>query len=481
MTLEKKAARSGVWFAGLSTFSQALSWLFTMYIARLLRPEDYGLMTMAAFLTSYMEVFSELGLGSAIIQRKEVSRNELSSIFWLSIFVGAGLCCSCFVLAFPTAWIFENRQVIPVTFMISALFIIGSAMTVPYNMLRRDFGFRKLGMINVVSVIISNSAMVLFAINGYGVYTLIWGTIILRISNTFLVFTTAGWRPEFRFVFNEVKPFLKFGVNLAGSSTLIRVFESLDKLIVGRVFNARNLGYYGFASTLASLPIDKIGPIFQQILFPLLSRFQEDWDDYCKIYFRSLKYYTLIVVPLFICGVVFGKEIIVTILGYKWEPIIPFFKAFCIAKLFDSLSEFCNLLHVSRGHTKVVFRFAIVKTLVMFISILIAALHSFASLTIPWALVYSCLCIGWILYSLKANNVGILTYLKMISSSFYAAFIIAGGILVFRLIVEITYREIVNRTVLFGEIVVIGGILYVCYILLFERKLIRSLRNLMGE
>jgi O-antigen/teichoic acid export membrane protein len=478
--LEKKVALGGAWFAGLSATSQILSWFFTMYIASLLKPEDYGLMTMGAFLTAYMEVFSELGLGSAIVQRNRVTQHELSSVFWLAVLVGVALSGVCLALAYPTSWVFRDRRVVPVTFLISPLFIIGSAMTVPLNVLRRDFEFKRIGFVNVASALTGNVVMVLLALKGWGVYTLIFGVISMRTCKVALMFLASKWLPSSHFSFREVRPYLRFGVNLAGSSSLARIFESLDKFIVGRAFGATLLGYYSFATTLASLPVDKIWPIFQQILFPLLSRYQDDCDRCNSVFLRITRYYSLLIVPAFIAGFFFAEEAILGLVGSKWAPIVPFFRAFCMAKLCDSLSEFANLLHMSKGKTDRLFRFALLKTTIMPLSVYVAARQGPSALTVPWLFVYTVLSLGWLVFTLETYGIRLVSYARELRGAFVGSCLMVAGVFASRPLLSAALGAATSPLSLLVQTVGVGGAFYVAFMLFFERQALEGLRSAFG-
>jgi O-antigen/teichoic acid export membrane protein len=478
-SLEARAVRSGAWFAALNTCSQVLSWAFTVYIAKLLTPGDYGLMTMGAFLTAYMEVFAEMGLGTAIVHRLETTQEELSSVFWLAVSVGVMLSLVCLGLAYPTAWIFNDRRTLPVTCLIAPLFVVGSAMTVPLNILRRNLEFRKIGVANIVSALVANIAMVFMGLAHFGVFALISGVIVMRATKVALMFYLSRWKPAFHFSFRETRPFLAFGVNIAGSSSLVRVFESLDKFVVGRFFGATFLGYYGFALSLASMPVEKVYPIVQQVLFPLLSRYQHNETRCADLFLKSMRYYGLLVVPVLVAGVVFPREAILGLLGSKWEPTIPFFRVFCLAKLFESMSEFTNLLHLARGRSNRLLWFSVVKVSLMPSALLVAAHYGPSALTIPWLYGYTSLCAAWIAYGIRVNGVPIRQFMRSFASPLVGAFGIALATLAVRFALDVLGIHTGRPSEDLVEVVVIGATVCVAFVLTFERRSVSQLWRLL--
>ena len=468
MSFAREAARSGLWFAGFRFITQSLSWVITVAIARILVPEDYGLMAMASILTGYVEIFSELGLGAAIIQKKDITNEELSSTFYFSMIIGAILSIVSFSLAYPTAWIFNEPRIIPITQLISVLFIIGALMIVPYNILSRDVKFKEIGIIQLVSVVVASRSMLMMAKAGFGVWTLINGTIIQRCITVTLTFLITKWHPRLHFHFKEAKPLLKFGINIAGSRSLFYLFQKSDRFIVGKMFNAQYLGYYSFAMQLASIPTDKIVSIVNQVSFPVFSRYQEDSARIQEMYLKTTKYISLLLAPLFFGGFFFGDEIILTLLGEKWIPIIFVFKLFCIAQFIISITAINSVIHSSQGRPHWAIYFHLSNTILMPVSIFIAARHGFNALSLPWITIYPLVCMGWTWVTLRKLNISVLKYLQVFITPFFATFFMIAGIWSVKLMLN--GISILDSRVILVQNMVLGAILYSIILFLFERK-----------
>ena len=373
-------------------------------------------MAMATILTGYVEIFSELGLGSAIIQKKDIAQGELSSIFWFSMIVGIIFAILSFGLAYPTAWIFNEPRVIPITQLVSILFIIGALMIVPYNIMTREIRFKEIGMIQLASVALASLSMLWMANNGFGVWTLINGVIIQRTTNVILTFRVSRWKPKLYFRFKEAKPLLGFGLNIAGSRSLFYLFQKSDTFIVGKMFNTLFLGYYSFAMQLASIPTDKIVSIVNQVAFPVFSRYQDEVKKSQDMYLKIIKYIALIVTPLFLGGALFANDIILVLLGEKWAPMIFMFQMLCIAQLIVSLTSVNNIIHNSQGRPRCTLFFHLANTVLMPVSLYAAARYGFNALAIPWVSIYPLVSILWIWITLKKINISIFKYLMNITA-----------------------------------------------------------------
>ncbi|MBT7260058.1 MAG: oligosaccharide flippase family protein, partial [Desulfobacula sp.] len=151
MSVIQKAVQQGSWLAAFKGATQLISWAATIIIARILVPDDYGLMDIATVLTGYASLFSELGLGAAIIQKKDTGQQAVSSVFWFTLMIGLFFGLLCFLLAHPTAVLFNEPRVIPLTRSVSLIFIINGLSIVPLNLMKKQLNFKMIGGIEMLS------------------------------------------------------------------------------------------------------------------------------------------------------------------------------------------------------------------------------------------------------------------------------------------------------------------------------------------
>lgn len=409
--VKRKAASAGIWFASITIGTQIISWVFTFYVVRLLDPQDYGLMTMASFPTAYLQMFGGLGIGAAIVHSDNVPPRVYSSLFWFSLAVGSLLAVGSFALATPTAWLFHDDRLIPITRLISVLFIISAISTVPSSLLVRDFELRKVAVINLLAAVISSTLSVIMARRGWGVYTLIWTNIILNFLKSALTMASCRWSPSWHYDYQEVRPHLRYGLYVAFSNTFQRLFQSVDKLIIGKVFGAARLGIYDNAMTMANMPIDKLWPLYQQVVFPLFARLKSESEAVYEAYVKILRHYLLMISPIYLGALVAAPELISAVLGTKWLGLIPWFRAFCVAKLCESLVSYNSAFFNATSRHREVPTFHLLVLVLITAAILLTALHSFEAVLIPWLTLYPLLCLGWIVYGLKRYSLSLRRYL----------------------------------------------------------------------
>ncbi len=477
MDLKEKAARGGIWFAAISTLAQAISWIFTFYVIRLLEPKDYGLMTMAAFLTAYLQMFSGLGLGSSIVQRETIQERELSSVFWFSLAFGVVMAAIAFGLAWPTAWLFEDERLVPVTHLISVLFIISALTLVPQNLMTREFDLKKIAMINVVAVIVSSSISVWMAWHGYGVFTLIWANIILNSTKMVLMFVASRWWPRHGYSHREVRPHLSYGLYVAFSGAAMRLFQSLDKFVIGKLFGPYELGLYGNAMTIASMPIDKISPLYQQVTFPLLSRLQGNPVECYKSYLEIARHYLLIIAPLYLGSMVVASELIRVGLGEKWAAMAPLFQVFCLVKLCEALTSYRTVLFNATGRHKNVFWFNIALVVAVPLAIFIAARHSFSAVMWPWLILYPLVCVFWLLHGLRSASLSVSAYLGALFEGSKAALSMAAVLWLLRRYYLVD--AVASPSARLAILIIVGAVLFSAFLLLFQRDLVHQALGLL--
>jgi PST family polysaccharide transporter len=424
-------------------------------------------------------MFSELGIGAAIIQRSEVDQKSLSSVFWLTLAVGTTMGVAAFGLAWPTAWTFNNPELVPVTQFVSILFLITALGTVPYHLLARQFEFKKIGLINIVATVVSSTLSVYLALKGYGVYTLIWTTIALNGTKTLLYFFFSKWRPSLYYSFDEVKPFLSYGIIMALSSTSQRMFETLDRLVIGRFFGPHQLGSYTNAMTISNMPLDKIWPVFNQILFPLLSRLRDNREECMQVYLGTLTNYLLIVTPIYLGSSIVADDLVLVVLGQKWLALAPLFQMFCFVKLLHVLTAYHMVLEYTSGRQRSAMWLNFVAALLIPGAMWLGAQHSFNSSIAAWYTVYPALCLSWLAWSLHRNGIALTRYLTAILKGSIAAITMFALLLTFTHMPQ--YALLPSGMYRLIAMIGAGGLIFVVFIAAFQRAQIKgavqALRN----
>jgi O-antigen/teichoic acid export membrane protein len=461
------------WFALCKIISQIFSWTATIFIARLLQPGDYGLMEMSTIISGYAMRFSELGLGAAIIQRADINRKELSSVFWFSFFISLCLAVSCFGIAELSSRIFYEPKIIPLTRAVGFLFILQGLQIVPLNILKRKLEFIKIGIVEIISVLISGIGMILLALNGAGAWTLIGGAIILGIAQTVLYLTQEKWVPEFHFSFQEIREYLRFGLIIVFQGTLFYGTEKSDKFFAARAWTTQILGYYSFALQLAQIPTEKITVMINQIAFPALSVLQNRMHEFRSFFLSTIRITASIIINLFTCGYLIGGDLVPLVFTDKWMSAAQLFRYLCLAQIFVSLNALNGFAHNALGKPRHTLYYHSAAALLVPLSFYYAVQYGFQAVLIPWFTTYVLIALVWTLITIRMIGIGVAEYARTVLHPILGAFIMSVVTLTAqRIMSQIQPDEIILRLMLS---ILFGLSSYLAYIWIFDESLLRSL------
>lgn len=477
--LGKKVFKAASWLAFFNTISQVFSWFVTIVVARILSPDDYGLMALATIFTGYAATWSDLGLGEAIIQKQTITKNEVSSVFWFTLGISTLIAVSCFPISYVTAFIFHEPKIILLAQSVSVVFILNGLQIVPINLLKRDLNFKKAGFVDMNATIISCSFMLIIAHMGGGVWTLMGGIIVRSFAKLTLLYVVVRWTPYFHYSFQEAEPYLKFGSAVALSGTAFYVYDKADRFFAGRAWTSLMLGYYTFALNLSQLPTEKITVLINQVSFPALSRLQGDREEFNKFYLQLIRVTATVVLPLFVGGFLVSEEIINIMLGDKWVPIIFIFKFLCLAQIITSLNAANAFVHFAQGRPSWSMGYAMVSALLMPISFYFAVQYGLNAILVPWFTTYIAIFLAWVYITLRKMGIDLYKYIINIINPIVAALLmllIVTGIGELRNIFPSYLNAFVSLLILK---IIVSSFVYISYMWFFDRDLFRTIRNLL--
>jgi len=464
MTNLAHALRGASWLGIFKLLSQILSWTGTIVVTRLLTSEDYGVMEMATVFTGYITYFVEFGVGTALVNRKEVTREEQTSAFWCMAIWGLLLSSTCLLLAPITATYFNEPRIDPLTRSVGLLFIFGSLSIVPRSILQKELRFKELGIIEMLVTLASVIFSVVVAYLGGGAWTLIGSYIFREFLSMCAYYIRSQFRPSFHFSWQEVAPFLHFGLPVVISSSLYYLYTKADRFFGGGVLGAELLGFYAVALQLAAIPVEKIVTLIQGVLYPTLSRVKDEPEEFRKIYLCFISLISLITFPIYVSGYLLADDLIVLVLGEKWAPSIPSFKLLLIGQLVMAISSPNSLVHFARGKPKWNMIFNLIITPVMVVSFWYSShLANLDKLALPWILVYPLLTGGYILITNKEVQIKPLRYLNAFRHPFIATSLV--GMFLYLSGEWLSLQHIAQSLLTLGVLVVTSIIIYVVYFL----------------
>jgi PST family polysaccharide transporter len=321
MTLRDKTV-SGIVWTGIAKMSmQVLLLVVSIILANLLSAKEFGIIGMAALVTVAIGMVNDKGLGTSLIQQKDLRTIQLDSVFWGGLVFAFALFLFFVIAAFPLSDFFDQaalRWVIPV----QALgFMIGAFGIVQKALLTKEMSFKKLAIIEIVSVLASAIVSIMVALLDGGVWSLVALVLVRDFVTVFLLWFTVDWHPKAQFSWHEFRLLLKFSAHVLGNDLALYVTTNTDVTIIGRVLGAAMLGYYNWALNLIKLPVTRLSAIVSKVTFPAFSALQDDLLSFKRAYLRSITFISLITFPVLVCLGLFSHEFIVVFLGSEWLPM----------------------------------------------------------------------------------------------------------------------------------------------------------------
>lgn len=371
MSLMKSATR-GVFWSGISQFStQIYQFIVIIILARLLFPEDFGIIGMAVIFTGLVQTINELGLSAAIIQKKNITDSHLSTSFWISFGLGIILCITTVIISPYIADFFKNELVGPVVSVLSIGFVLGSFSVIHSSLLQKNLEFKKLAITEISAAFISGLVSVILALLGFGVWSLVCGSILKNVISVVLLVKVCTWRPSMTFDITSFKELFSFGAHVMGSRFLNFIDSNVDYLLIGKFLSASALGYYTLAYQLSTFPLTKISSIITRVTFPTFSIIQDDNDILRHSYLKVIKYISLVTFPLLAGLIVVAPEFIPIVFGEKWGPMIVPLQILCVAGALKSVGTTVGSILLSKGRADIQFKWNIFTAIVLPIAILI--------------------------------------------------------------------------------------------------------------
>lgn len=310
--------------------SQGIQFLIQIMLARLVLPEDYGIIGLVAIFISIGRVFVQSGLSTALVQKKDPDNLDFSSVFYLSLGLSVLLYLVLFFLAPFVADYYGSDQIVPVLRVLSITLLFGTINSVQNAVIARNLEFKKLFLSSTGAVLISGIVAVIMAHKGFSVWALVWQQIINEILFTLTLWFTVQWRPELSFSFTRVKSLFAFGWKLLVSYLIDTLYRQSWGLIIGKVFNPAMLGFYNRGEQFPSLVVTNVNGSIQAVMFPVLASQQDDRQRVVNLMRRSIVTSSFIIFPMMVGLTVIAEPLIVLLLTPKWLPSVPFLQIFCM-------------------------------------------------------------------------------------------------------------------------------------------------------
>ena len=338
-----------------------MGFVVSIILARLLEPSDFGTVAMVMAIVGIAGIFGDVGLGSALIQRRRVMPIHYSSVFYFNIIVGFFLTLITFSIAPYIGGFYNNMELVTIAQVLSFSFIIGAFSSLQNTKLRKELNYALLTKLQVVSSAVSGILGISMAFYGAGAWSLVAQSLVQGIIYNLMIWTVSQWKPKAEFSLRALKQLWAFGFRMFLSSLLDTIFGRLDTIIIGKLFTPATLGYFNRAKALDQLVISYSSSSLLSVLFPLLSKVKNDLPRFRSIVKKAFG--LILFVTFFLVGELYlvSHEVIVLLFGEKWLQSVEYFKILALAGFGYPVSALLVNIISSRGNSKVFLRLEIFK------------------------------------------------------------------------------------------------------------------------
>lgn len=311
--------------------AQGITLIVTIVMARLLTPNEYGLVAFLMIFISILNVFVDSGLGNALIQKKKADKKDFSTVFYFNIVICIVLYLCLFFIAPMIGNFYKERILTSAIRVLGLMLIISGIKNIQQAYISREMMFKHFFYATLIGTVISGFVGIIMAYKGFGVWALVAQYLINATVDTFILWLTVKWRPMLYFSFERFKTLFSFGWKLLLSALLDTGYRNLKGLIIGKYYTKADLAYYNNGDKFPQLIVSNVNTSIGSVLFPYMSQEQENKELLKKHMRMAIRISSYIMWPLLIGLAVCGNSIISLLLTDKWLPAVPFLQIACFS------------------------------------------------------------------------------------------------------------------------------------------------------
>jgi O-antigen/teichoic acid export membrane protein len=370
-TLKAKALGAVVWSAAENLSNQGARFVIGVILARLLRPDEFGLIGMLAIFISVARMVADCGFGQALIQKQDATHRDESSVFYVSVVLGFLGAAILFGAAPLIASFYHQPQLILLTRVMAWLVFINAFGVIQTNLLTKKMDFKTQLKVSVISTVVGGVVAIVMAARGYGVISLAVQVLVGDSLRTVLLWLAHGWRPAAEFSFDSVRKMFGFSSRLLASYFLNTIFQNIYTLLIGKFFDARALGFYTRAKNMQQLPAESLSSIVNRVSFPLFSVVQGDKPHLKRAVRKALTSVAFLNFPVLTGLACVAVPLVRLLLTDKWLPCAPLLQLLCAAGALYPLHVIHLSALVAQGRSDLYFRLEVIKKCLVVLGILL--------------------------------------------------------------------------------------------------------------
>ena len=370
--IKSKSVSSAKWSLILHMGQYLITFALSIVLSRLLEPSEFGLTGMLSVFIAMATSLTSAGLGQALVFNKTDNEHDFSTVFYFNIFVSSALYLVLFFAAPLIAAFYEQPELINLTRWICLVFVINSFGLIQDTKLIIALNFKRQSMIRLAGLIVSVGAAIVMAFLGFGVYSIVGQVLVQALTNVILYWTLSDWRPRTGFSIASFKRLWKYGSNILFSNLFSQIINNIDNLLVGKVFKPHTLGLFIRAKNTKHIPEGIFTQAFQASIFPILTKLNDNKEEFVNKHLSFFKIGAYFVFPLVILLYFASFEIVDILYGAKWHDSVPYLEilAFMIVPYF--LGILFNQTLLAHGDSRLFMKLNMMRRVLGIINIPVA-------------------------------------------------------------------------------------------------------------
>ncbi len=372
MDLRKKTVTGSVWAVGNVAFRRLINFVVFAALARLLLPEDFGLIAYAGVVIAISETLVDQGLGVAITQREDLGQRHINAAFWMNVVAGALFAAGIYASSGWLAVTFRAPDLGPILQALCIVLVLRAAIVVQTALLRRNFRFKAIAGVSVASSVSGGVVVIVAALQGLGVWSLVLQQITQAAVELVLVSSITRWVPRLSFDWAAAKELASFSMNVLGASLLTVVSRRFDDFLIGFVLGSEALGYYTIAYRVLQLGTQLLVSSTNQVALSSFSRLQGDRQRLKDAFLTALRLSATVAAPAFVGLSALAPQFIENVFGPGWDPSVPVLRLLALVGIRFSLNYYHSSVYFAVGRPDIRTKVLLVHTVANVIAFLIA-------------------------------------------------------------------------------------------------------------
>ncbi len=318
-------------------------------LARLLTPNDFGLVAMVTTVMGFLRIFKDAGLSTATVQKEGITHAQVSNLFWINVAVSGAVSVLVAASAPLIAWFYREPRIIGITLALSVTFLLTGSTVQHLALLNRQMRFKAIACIQVGSMLVGVLVGIGMAWSGYGPWSLVGSNLAMALAGCLLTWSISRWRPQFPRRRSGTRSLVTFGANLAAGNFIYSLAQGTDGLLIGRFYGSDSIGLYSRGAALLMRPLEQFFATLNSVFVPALSRLQAEPERYRRAFLQVYEAIALVSFPLTGLFLALARPLTLVVLGPKWEKAALILASFTMVALYYPLFNISSWLFATQG------------------------------------------------------------------------------------------------------------------------------------